>query len=180
MLDLPDGTVLFSSTYNGLYVYQPGGSPLPSGKPTITRVRSNGDGSYHLVGTGFNGISEGASYGDDKQMNSNYPLVRVTDALSGNVFYARTYDWSSDQRPDGIDVRHDRVPAAELFAARAVLVRGRCQWVQLGSLCSGTVDQCDVLRRRNGSVLSLLQQRRHVARLREFCDDRRRSARSSG
>ncbi len=95
MLDLPDGTVLFSSTYSGLYVYQPDGPPLPSGKPTITSVVSNGDGSYHVVGTGFNGISEGASYGDDKQMFSNYPLVRATDALTGNVFYGRTYDWST-------------------------------------------------------------------------------------
>jgi hypothetical protein len=95
MLDLPDGTVLFSSTFNGLFVYQPDGAPLPAGKPTITSLSSNGDGSYHVVGTGFNGIYEGASYGDDKQMFSNYPLVRVTDALSGNVYYARTYAWST-------------------------------------------------------------------------------------
>jgi len=27
-------------------------------------------------------------------MDSNYPLVRLTDA-SGNVYYARTYNWSS-------------------------------------------------------------------------------------
>jgi hypothetical protein len=95
MLDLPDGSVLFSSTYNGTFVYQPSGAPLLAGKPTITSVSLNGDGSYHVVGTGFNGISEGATYGDDKQMNSNYPLVRLTDALTGHVFYARTYGWSA-------------------------------------------------------------------------------------
>jgi hypothetical protein len=94
MLDLPDGTVLFSHWTTQLYVYQPSGVPLAAGKPTITSVAQNADGSYHLVGTGLNGISEGASYGDDLQMNSNYPLVRVSDN-AGNVYYGRTYNWSS-------------------------------------------------------------------------------------
>ena len=94
MLDLPNGTVLFSFWSTQLYVYQPSGVPLPAGKPTITSLIQNGDGSYHLVGTGLNGISEGASYGDDLQMNSNYPLVRVSDG-AGNVYYGRTYNWSS-------------------------------------------------------------------------------------
>src|SRR4029077_3213469 len=60
--------------------------------PTITSVTQNLDGSWHLVGTGLNGISEGATYGDDLQMNSNYPLVRLT--LGPTVRYARTHDWS--------------------------------------------------------------------------------------
>ena len=42
----------------------------------------------------LNGISEGAAYGDDAQMNSNYPLIRMTNAV-GNVYYARTFNWSS-------------------------------------------------------------------------------------
>ena len=54
----------------------------------------NPDGSYHFVGTGLNGISQGAAFGDDAQMNSNYPLVRFTDG-SDNVYYGRTYNWSS-------------------------------------------------------------------------------------
>jgi hypothetical protein len=95
MLDLPDGTVLYASQTNPqLYVYQPDGSPLATGKPAITRITPNADGSYHLTGTLFNGISEGAAYGDDAQMNSNYPIVRLTDA-AGNVYYARTFNWSS-------------------------------------------------------------------------------------
>jgi hypothetical protein len=94
MLTLPTGQVLYSRWNAQLYVYTPDGSPLPQGKPTITSVTANGDGSYHLVGTGLNGISEGASYGDDLQMNSNYPLVRFTDSL-GHVSYGRTYNWST-------------------------------------------------------------------------------------
>ena len=94
MLDLPDGTVLLSDSGQRLYVYQPDGSPLAAGKPAINTLTANNDGSYHLTGTLFNGITEGSSYGDDAQMNSNYPLVRMTNAL-GQVFYARTVNWSS-------------------------------------------------------------------------------------
>ncbi len=94
MLDLPDGTVLYSDFGSSLYVYQPTGAPLASGKPVINNISQNADGSYHLVGTLLNGISEGAAYGDDAQMNSNYPLIRLTDS-AGHVHYARTYNWSS-------------------------------------------------------------------------------------
>ena len=95
MLDLPDGTVLFTSYGSQLYVYQPSGAPLAAGQPTITGINTNADGSYHLTGTLLNGISEGAAYGDDAQMDSNYPLIRMTNSASGNVYYARTFNWSS-------------------------------------------------------------------------------------
>lgn len=94
MLDLPDGTVLFTDYGSQLYVYQPSGAPLAAGKPVITGISTNADGSYHLTGTLLNGISEGAAYGDDAQMDSNYPLIRMTNAV-GNVYYARTFNWSS-------------------------------------------------------------------------------------
>lgn len=94
MLDLPDGNVLYSHFGADVYVYTPVGAPLAAGKPIVTSVSPNGDGSFHVVGFGLNGISEGASYGDDFQMNSNYPLVRLSDG-AGNVYYAKTYNWSS-------------------------------------------------------------------------------------
>ena len=96
MLDLPDGTVLFSTGASSqLYIYQPDGVPLSVGKPTIANITLNTDGaSYHLTGTLLNGISEGAAFGDDAQMDSNYPLVRLTDSLN-NVYYGRTYNWTS-------------------------------------------------------------------------------------
>jgi hypothetical protein len=97
MLDLPDGTVLFVDGQNStsLYVYTPSGTPLAAGQPVINTITENGDGSYQLTGTGLNGISEGAAYGDDEQMNGNYPLVRMTNNTSGNVYYARTFNWNS-------------------------------------------------------------------------------------
>jgi fibronectin type 3 domain-containing protein len=106
MLDLPDGTVLFVDGQNAgsLYVYTPDGTPLPAGQPAINSISQNRDGSYHLTGTGLNGISEGATYGDDEQMNGNYPLVRLTNSITGNVYYARTYNWSSTSVMTGSQV----------------------------------------------------------------------------
>src|SRR5581483_4366633 len=94
MLDLPDGTVLLSISGQQLFVYQPDGGQLSAGKPTISSVTQNSDGSYHLIGRLLNGISAGAAYGDDAQMDSNYPLVRMVDN-TGNVYWGRTYNWSS-------------------------------------------------------------------------------------
>jgi hypothetical protein len=94
MLDLPDGTVLLSGIGSQCWIYQPDGSPLAAGKPAIDKVQWNGNGTLHITGTLFNGISQGASYGDDSQMDSNWPLLRFTDS-SGNVSYGSTYNWSS-------------------------------------------------------------------------------------
>ncbi|EEF60578.1 LamG-like jellyroll fold domain-containing protein [Pedosphaera parvula] len=97
MLDLPDGNVLFIGGQGStkVYVYAPDGTPLTNGLPVISNITENVDGSYHLTGTGLNGITGGASYGDDWQMDSNYPVVRMTNSVTGNVYYARTYGWNS-------------------------------------------------------------------------------------
>jgi hypothetical protein len=96
MLDLPDGSVLFVGGQNSrtMYVYQPAGTPLAAAQPVINSITTNSDGSYLLTGTGLNGISEGAMYGDDEQMACNYPLVRMTNNTSTNDYYARTYNWT--------------------------------------------------------------------------------------
>ena len=94
MLVLPDASILYSDSTTNLYTYVPIGFPRISSVPTISSITADGNGSYHLIGTRLNGISEGAAYGDDAQMDSNYPLVRATDG-SGNVYYLPTYNWSS-------------------------------------------------------------------------------------
>jgi hypothetical protein len=43
----------------------------------------------------FNGLSQGAAYGDDAQSATNYPLVRITNRATGHLFYSRTHDHSS-------------------------------------------------------------------------------------
>ncbi len=94
MLVLPSGQILLTNESDQLIVYTPDGSPDPSWKPIINHVHNNRDGTYRLVGRQLNGISEGASYGDDAEMSSNYPIVQLTDR-QGNVFYARTFNWDS-------------------------------------------------------------------------------------
>jgi hypothetical protein len=93
LLVLPDGNVLYSNEGTQLYVYTPGSPALASARPVIHGVVWNGDGSLHMTGTQLNGKTGGAYYGDDLQMDSNYPLVRFSSG--GNVYYARTHDWSS-------------------------------------------------------------------------------------
>jgi hypothetical protein len=93
MLVLPSGQVLFGNATDNLFVYNPDGSPVAAGKPTISAIAGSSN-SFTLTGTQLNGISEGAGYGDDAQMASNYPIIRLADPF-GDVFYARTSNWSS-------------------------------------------------------------------------------------
>jgi autotransporter-associated beta strand protein len=94
MLDLPNGQVLVTNESTGMYLYTPSGSPQSAWRPTVTGQTSNGSGIYTLTGTQFNGMSEGASYGDDNAMASNYPIVQFKDS-AGNISYGRTANWSS-------------------------------------------------------------------------------------
>jgi autotransporter-associated beta strand protein len=94
MLDLPTGQILFNSYYGPAYIYTPDGTVLASAKPAIAGITANTDGSYRLTGTQLNGIDEGSAYGDDVSNSTNYPLVQLVDS-SGNVYYARTFDFST-------------------------------------------------------------------------------------
>jgi hypothetical protein len=96
MLDLPDGKVLMSNFGGTLYIYNPDSntnSTVTSLKPTISSVTRAADGAYLLSGTLLNGFSEGAAYGDDAQMSTNYPIVSLTNG--SKAYYARTLNWSS-------------------------------------------------------------------------------------
>jgi hypothetical protein len=99
MVCMPDGNILFSSQGSSkYYIYKPKEAPIPEGKPTISKVLTTKVGTnctYKLTGTLFNGISEGACYGDDVQMETNYPIIRLTADDNGNVYYARTTNWNS-------------------------------------------------------------------------------------
>ncbi len=93
MLNLPDGNVLMSFFYsNQYYVYTPSGSAIAAGHPSIDSIFKVSCDTYLITGTQFNGISTGSSYGDDWQMATNYPIVRLTNGT--HVYYARTYNWN--------------------------------------------------------------------------------------
>jgi hypothetical protein len=62
----------------------------------------------------FNGMSQGAAYGDDAQAATNYPLVRITNLETGHVFYSRTHDHSSMAvASDDVVSTHFDVPAVQ-------------------------------------------------------------------
>jgi hypothetical protein len=101
MLALPSGQVLFTANYadDNLYVYTPFGGPNDAWRPTISGISMRSGFSlapeFELTGTQLNGISAGASYGDDAEMDSNYPIVKFTDS-AGHVHYAQGFDRSSN------------------------------------------------------------------------------------
>jgi hypothetical protein len=110
MLCLPNGEILYGQQgSNQYYVYAPG-PQLQTNKPVITNVVNNNDGTFTLSGQQINGWSEGAGYGDDWQMNTNYPIVRLTKGT--NVYYARTYNWSSTGILTGAQTTNFTLPAA--------------------------------------------------------------------
>jgi FKBP-type peptidyl-prolyl cis-trans isomerase 2 len=101
MLMLPNGQLLFSDSTNQVYVYSDGVAPPTADLPTITGIALKGGSTYTVVGTQLNGPSEGAAYGDDVEMMSNYPLVTLTDQ-NGLVTYGMTSNWSSEGVATGI------------------------------------------------------------------------------
>jgi hypothetical protein len=87
---LPTGEALYTGSDTMLYTAS--GSPSDSWRPAVTSAPTtvSAGGSYTVSGRLFNGFSEGASYGDDAQSATNYPLVRITNTATGHVFYAKT------------------------------------------------------------------------------------------
>jgi hypothetical protein len=97
-LDLPNGQVLFDDGSNQMLVYTAGGTPNSSWRPSISSISSTNlapGSTYSLAGRQLAGLDQGATYGDDVQDNTNFPLVRITNSATGVVTYARTTNWSS-------------------------------------------------------------------------------------
>ncbi len=78
---------LFTSAGRSNRAWAPNIASIPRG---LIRGRS-----YQISGTQFNGLSVGADYGDDAQMATNYPLVRITNTATGHVLFARSHDHST-------------------------------------------------------------------------------------
>jgi len=99
MVVLPTGQILLTDFSNDVEIYTPtsDGDKQDDERPVVfnapPRVRRGK--SYRLTGRGFNGVSQGASYGDDAQSATNYPLVRITNLKTHHVSYGRTHDHSS-------------------------------------------------------------------------------------
>ena len=104
LLVLPNGDVLFANGTGNIALYEPGGAPDPVWRPTIAALEDlsgnpvtalTPNGSFRLFGRQLNGLSQAVSYGDDAQMATNYPLVRIHNTASNHVVYCRTQNHSS-------------------------------------------------------------------------------------
>ena len=90
---LPTGHVMMA----GRYVYTSSGAFQNAWRPTITTFTQNINpgGKYQIFGTQFNGLSTANAFGDEFGVQTNFPLVRITNNATGDVKYARTYDFST-------------------------------------------------------------------------------------
>jgi hypothetical protein len=90
---LPTGQVIVG----GSQVYTSPGTYKAAWAPTITTFPSSvtRGSTYKISGTQFNGLSQAASFGDEDQTATNYPLVRITNQATKHIFYARTHDHST-------------------------------------------------------------------------------------
>jgi hypothetical protein len=102
MLLLPTGQILLTDFSNDIELYNPtisgeahelqqGIAPVVFDSPQVLAP----GGSYQIYGIRFNGVTQGAAYGDDVQAATNFPLVRITNLKTQHVIYSRTHDHSS-------------------------------------------------------------------------------------
>jgi len=92
---LPNGQILALETDgSNVWLYNPAGEPSAAWKPGISSAPGTiAPGmSYDISGTQFNGVTQGAAYGDDQQSATSYPLVTIQNASSGHIAYARTFN----------------------------------------------------------------------------------------
>jgi hypothetical protein len=94
---LPTGEALHTNGSTSVAIYTPDGAPDPAWKPTITSVpvALHPNQTYMLRGRQINGLSQAVIYGDEGAMATNYPIVQLTNNVTGDVIYCRTHDHST-------------------------------------------------------------------------------------
>jgi hypothetical protein len=100
MLVTPTGSVLFLHVDTPeMWFYSTSGTYENAWRPHICAACYPAvgfiGGTYKVSGTQFNGLTQGAAFGDDAQSATNYPLVRIQNAATGHIFYARTHSFST-------------------------------------------------------------------------------------
>jgi hypothetical protein len=112
LLLLPTGQVMYSTTSDtgtfDLQIYTPSGGPQPAWRPHITHVprRLQPDQVYRVHGRQLNGLSQACAYGDDQQMATNYPLVRLRGHPAVGDVFCRTFDHSTMAVATGSAIHH--------------------------------------------------------------------------
>jgi hypothetical protein len=123
LITLPTGEVIVagSELYTSKGTYQSSWAPKITNAPSsVTRGST-----YQISGQQFNGLSQAASFGDEDETATNYPLVRITNTASGHVYYARTHDHSTMGVATGtatVSTNFDVPKNMETGAAKLVVV----------------------------------------------------------
>jgi len=126
MVVLPTGQVLFTDFSSTVEIYTPVGQPCAGCAPTIRTVAASlthGSKNNKITGTQFNGLTQGAYYGDDNQSATNFPIVRITDS-KGVVVYCKTHGWLGGVATGTkvVSAQFDIPSTINLGAARLVVV----------------------------------------------------------
>ena len=105
-LNLPNGQIMAMTTdFSDIWVYTPSGTvnaaaaPIVSGQPTTALVAGA---TYKIQGQQLGGLTQGSYYGDDQQMATNFPIVKITNNFSGHAQYARSYQPSTYSIAPGV------------------------------------------------------------------------------
>ncbi len=96
LLLLPTGQVLETDSSTDVEIYTPTARPIKSivRHPSVPTTLTHGS-TYTLDGRKLNGATQDNFYGDDDQQATNFPLVQITNDSTGDVFYARTHNFSA-------------------------------------------------------------------------------------
>jgi hypothetical protein len=108
MVLLPTGQVLWdagegvncTSIYTSNNNVEP--NPVMRPSPHINNINNltaginlaRGSTNNTLTGSMFRGVSQGASYGDDAQSATDFPIVMITNNATGHRCFGRTHDWA--------------------------------------------------------------------------------------
>jgi hypothetical protein len=98
LLVLPTGQIMFTDFTTDVEILTTVGTYKSSWQPSIHSAPASvnaGVVNYSISGTQFNGLTQGAAYGDDFQDATNYPLVRIVNNATGHVFYCKTHGHST-------------------------------------------------------------------------------------
>ena len=140
LLVLPTGQILFTDFSTTVEVLTTASTYEPSWQPTITSspTRLVPGETYSIKGTQFNGLSQGAAYGDDFQDATNYPLVRIVNNATGDVFYARTHGHST------MGVATGTTPVSTNFDVPANIKAGPCKLYVVANGIPSDASHCSV------------------------------------
>jgi hypothetical protein len=116
MLTLPTGQIFITDVSwlqdDDYFIYTPGGTTYPGIAPTLASLSATTlviGSTYTATGTQFNGATQSSFFGDDFQNYTNYPLIRITNNTTGDVFYAKT------QNPSTMGVATGNLPTTTSF-----------------------------------------------------------------